>query len=59
MKLNFEDKVDLPTVTVVLQMPRSSLITQCKVTMADISEIESALLQATFAVKDAIKNAND
>lgn len=47
-------RVDAPTVTVVLQYPKVDKLCVCKVTFE--KDIELALLQATFALKDQLKN---
>lgn len=47
------NSVDMPTVTVVLQYPKISEMYVCKVSFE--KDIDLALLQATFAIKDQIK----
>lgn len=47
-------RVDKPTVTVVLQYPKVDVLCACKVTFE--KDLEIALLQATFALKDQLTN---
>ena len=49
--------VDKPTVTVVVQYPKTTNMFICEVTFED--DLEFALLQATFALKDKIKEEKE
>jgi len=47
-------RVDKPTITVVLQYPHVASLCSCKVSFE--KDIELALLQATFALKEQLRN---
>lgn len=53
MKLDFEDTVHEPTVTVVAQYPNMLGVISSKIRY--IESIDEAVLQATFAIKEQLE----